>query len=141
MAEVPLREGWFYNPKTPGEKAYLVGSRCRLCGYTSFPEKKVCIQCLRDDTMERMKLGAYGNLETYAVMRVGTVEFSAPYMVGYVRTKEGASVFTPITGCVATDGALEIGEEMELVIEKVKVDGRGNDVIGWKYRPTQVKEG
>ena len=139
MAELLLKEGLFHKPKTPGEKPYLLGSRCRACGYTCFPEKKICIKCLRDDTMEGIKLGQHATLETYAVMRVDTPDFPAPYIIGYVRTEEGALVFTPITGCEPTDDALQIGEEMELVIEEIKEDGQGNTLIGWKYRPVRRK--
>ena len=88
MAELLIKEGLFHSPETPGEKPYLLGSRCRSCGYTCFPEKKICIKCLRDDTMEGIKLGQHATLETYAVMRVGTPDFPPPYIIGYIRTKE-----------------------------------------------------
>ena len=139
MADLPIKDGLFYIPKKSNERPYLVGSRCRICRYTCFPKKEVCIRCCRDDTMDEINLGQYGNLETFAVMQVGTPDFPPPYVIGYVRTREGALVFAPITGCEATDGALQIGEEMELVIEKVKVDGQGNNLIGWKYKPIRKR--
>jgi len=89
--------------------------------------------------MNEIKLGPYATLETYAVLQVGLPDFPAPYIVGNVRTREGALVFTPITGCEITDDALEMGEEMELVIEKIKEDEQGNNIIGWKFRPTGRK--
>jgi uncharacterized OB-fold protein len=135
VPDIPLKEGLFYSPKSPEEKPYLIGSRCRVCGYTDFPEKKVCVRCRRPDTVEKIRLGERAMLETYTVMRVSTPDFSAPYMIGYVRTKEGALIFTHITGCDMADDALTIGEEMELIIEKIKEDSQGNPVIGWKYRP------
>ncbi|MFQ6112189.1 MAG: OB-fold domain-containing protein [Nitrospinota bacterium] len=90
--------------------------------------------------MEEMKLGQYGTLETFAVMQVGLPDFPRPYLIGYVRTKEGALVFTLITGCEARDDALQMGEEMELIIEEIKEDERGNKLLGWKYRPLGKKE-
>jgi uncharacterized OB-fold protein len=89
--------------------------------------------------MEQIKLGHRGTLETFAVMQVGPPDFPPPYIIGYIRTKEGALVFTPITGCEAADDALQIGEEMELVIEKIKEDGEGNSLLGWKYKPARKK--
>lgn len=139
MAEIPIKKGLFYNPEKPGENPYLIGSRCRVCSYICFPEKKVCVQCRRDDTMETKNLGRYGRLDTFTVMRVGTPEFPAPYIIGYVMTDEGALVFTQITGCEANDDALEIGEKMELVIDCIKEDGQGNKLMGWKYRPVRGK--
>jgi len=137
MTDVPLRKGLFHMPKSRGDKPYLLGSRCHICGYTCFPRKEVCIVCRRDDTMEEIKLGQRGTLEAFAVMRVGPPTFPPPYMVGYVRTMEGALVFTPITGCETEEKALEIGEEMELVIDEIRKDAQGNRVIGWKYKPVR----
>lgn len=140
MIELPFKEGLFFTPKSKDEKPYLIGSRCGVCGYTCFPKKEVCVRCCRDTTMEEIKLGQCGILETYAVMQVGMPGFPPPYMIGYVRTNEGALVFTPITGCDAKDGALTIGEEMELVIDTIKEDQQGNRLLGWKYKPTRRKK-
>ena len=85
--------------------------------------------------MAEIKLGPYAILENFAVMRVGSPDFPTPYIVGYVRMKEGVLIFTPITGCEARDDALELGEEMELTIGKIKEDEQGNNMIGWKFRP------
>ena len=53
--------------------------------------------------------------------------------------KEGASVFTLITGCEVRDDALDLGEDMELTLEKVGTDSRGNNLIGWKFKPVKGK--
>jgi len=34
-------------------------------------------------------------------------------------------------------GALETGDEMELVIEKITQDDEGNDIIGYKFKPVE----
>ena len=141
MADLPLKPGLFVQPKSEDEKPYLLGSRCRACGYLSFPKKEVCIVCRKEATMEDVRLGSQGKLETFAVMQVGPPGFKVPYIIGYVRTREGALVFAPITGCEAKDDALWVGEEMELVIEKVKEDGKGNNLIGWKYKPAGKRNG
>ncbi len=139
MSDLPIKRDVFVKPESSAEKPYLLGSRCRKCGYTCFPKKEVCVICREDQTMEDLKMGQSGTLETFAVMQVGPPGFQVPYVIGYVRTREGAIVFAPITGCEAKDDALEMGEEMELVIEKVREDEKGNNLIGWKYRP--VKKG
>lgn len=89
--------------------------------------------------MEDIPLGSTGTLETFAVMQVGPPGFQVPYVIGYVRTREGVLVFTPITGCEPKDEALKIGEAMELVIEKIKEDGKGNSLLGWKYKPVGAR--
>ena len=139
MADIPIKEGLFHIPDGPEDKPYFIGSRCRVCGYTGFPKKVVCVSCRRDDTMEEMKLGPYANLETYTMMMVGPPDFPPPYMIGYVKMKEGPVIFTLLTDCDVENDAPEIGEEMELVIEKVKEDEKGNNLIGWKFRPARRK--
>ena len=137
MTDLPLKEGLFHTPESVGDSPYLIGGRCRICAYTSFPQKGVCVRCRRNDTMEEIKLGPYGTLDTFAVMRVGPPDFPPPYMVGYVRMKEGPLIFTQITGCDTEDDALEMGEEMELVIETIRKDSEGNNLMGWKFRPVR----
>jgi uncharacterized OB-fold protein len=58
-------------------------------------------------------------------------------MVGYVRMKEGPVVFAQITGCEIKDDALELGTEMELIIEKIREDSQGNNVLAWKFKPVK----
>jgi uncharacterized OB-fold protein len=140
MADLPIINGLFHVPQSPDDRPYLIGSRCRICNYKCFPPKKVCIDCMREDTMDEIKIGQYGVLETFAVMRTGMPAFPPPYMIGYVRTYEGVLVFTQIAGCEMRDDALQTGEEMELVIEKIKEDNLGNNLIGWKYRPLRKSE-
>ena len=137
MTDIPIKKGLFHIPESPDDKPYLIGSKCRVCGYTVFPKQQVCVRCLKDGTMEELKLGQQATLETFAVMQVGPPDFPPPYIIGHVKTKEGAKLFTLIAGCEPKDDAMDLGEEMELVIEKVKEDKEGNNVIGWKYRPVR----
>ena len=135
MVDIHLKEGIFHVPESTDDKPYLIGSRCAVCNYTCFPKSQVCVKCRRDDTMEEIELGPYGTLETFAVMQIGLPDFPAPYVIGYVRTQEGALIFTPVTGCEARDDALTLGEEMELVIERIRYDEQRNKVLGWKFKP------
>lgn len=137
MSDIPIVPDSFDVMETPDSKPYLIGARCTICGYVCFPKKVVCVRCRRDDTMERVRLGPFGTLDTFAIMQVAPPGFIAPYIIGYVRLREGPVVFAPLTGCEARDDALEIGEEMELVIEKIKEDEKGNSLMGWKFRPVK----
>lgn len=137
--DLPIKEGLFHIPKSTNEKPYLIGSKCTVCGYTSFPMKEVCVKCVRDDTMEEEKFGPYAILDSYAVIHVAPPGFTAPYIQGYVILEDGPRVFTLISGCEPKDEALQLGEKMELVIEKIREDEDGNNLIGWKFRPTEEK--
>lgn len=138
MAEVPLREGLFHIPgPSPDDHPYLIGTKCRLCGYTAFPPRHVCLKCLREETMEEVKLGPRGTLDSFAVMQVGPPDFRPPYVIGNIKIPEGPLVFALISGCEPRDDALELGQEMELTIECIKKDNQGNDLMAWKFRPAR----
>jgi len=133
-------EGAFHEPASPKEKPYLIGSRCGECGYVAFPPKEVCPICVIDNTMETTSLGSVGKVNSFTIVRQAPPGFTAPYMLGMVLMPDGPEVFTMITGCEIEDDALTIGQEMELVIEKLREDDEGNEVIGWKFKPVADKE-
>ncbi len=85
--------------------------------------------------MREVHLSRRGKLDTFAVVRQAPFGFTAPYIMAYVTLPEGPKIFTTITGCKAEDNALSIGQEMELVIDKIREDDQGNEVIAWKFKP------
>lgn len=137
--DVPIQEGLFHLPESKKEKPYLIGSKCRRCGYTCFPIKQVCVRCLRDDCMEEVQFGPNGFLDSFAVIHIAPPGFSAPYIQGYVKLENGPKIFTLISGCEPNDDALKLGQRMELVIEKIREDENGNNVIGWRFKPEKEK--
>ncbi len=92
--------------------------------------------------MEKIPLSRVGKLFSFTTVRVKPPHFigEVPYLVGVVELPEGERIKTLLTGC--DQSFLEIGMEMELVIEPV---GRlkapmgnieaGTEVLGWKFRP------
>ena len=131
----PIKEGLFYQPTSPDEKPYLVGSRCTVCGYVSFPKRPVCPMCIKEGTMKEVALSTRGKINTFTISRVTSGGFQAPYIQAYVDLPEGSRVFTLITGCEPSEGALEMGTEVEMVIDKICEDEDGNELIGYKFRP------
>ena len=138
MAEkkrVPLKEGLFHEPASPGDRPYLIGTKCAACGYVAFPRAIVCPSCMKEETMQEVQLSRSGRLDTFTVLRQAPSGFTAPYGVGTVTLPEGVKIFTQIAGIEPKDDALKIGQEMELVIEKVREDANGNEIIAWKFKP------
>ena len=135
MADILLKKDWIEPQGENGEGPRLLGATCTKCGYCCFPPKPVCTKCLCEDCMEKTELSRHAVLETFAVMQVGPPDIPLPYIVGYVRTKEGALIFTMITGCEIKEDALHLGQDMELVLETIKQDDQGNNLIGWKFKP------
>jgi uncharacterized OB-fold protein len=134
-----IKENLFHVPESVDEKPYLIGCKCRRCGYTCFPTKQVCVKCLKDDCMEKAKFGPNAVLESFAVINVAPPGFTAPYIQGYVKLQDGPKVFSLISGCEPKDDAIELGQRMELVIEKIREDENGNNLIGWKFKPTRER--
>jgi uncharacterized protein len=134
---VLIKEGWFHVPATTRDKPYLIGSRCGRCGFTTFPKVKSCRSCMGEDTMKDFPLSAEGKLDTFAVSMQGPPGFTTPYIQAYVTLPEGIRIFTMIDTDKPEAENLEIGDKMVLVIGKIKVDAKGNDVVGWKFKPVR----
>ena len=140
--QVPVQEGIFYQPSSPGEKPYLIGSRCRTCGYISFPRLMVCPRCAEKDTMAEVHLSGRGRIDTFSTCFAALPGFPAPTIQGYINLEEGARIWSLITGIEPSDEALKIGTDVELVIEKLRTDAEGNEIISYKFRPVKtIQEG
>jgi uncharacterized OB-fold protein len=136
-------EGLVILPSSPTGKPYLIGSKCRSCGETFFQSGLCCRRCSSED-MEKIPLSRVGKLFSFTTVRVKPPHFigAVPYLVGVVELPEGERIKTLLTGC--EQGELEIGMEMELVIERVgklkapigNIDAE-TEVSGWKFRPVR----
>lgn len=89
--------------------------------------------------MQEIQLGSRGKIDSFSVLHVGAPGFEPPYIIAYVVMPEGAKVLALITGCEPSERSLEIGNEVELVIEKIREDEHGNEVRGYKFRPIAIK--
>ena len=132
---LPILPGIVHEATSSDDRSYLIGSKCRACGRTFFPRRSVCRVCMRDDTMEETALSTRGKIDTFTVIGVAPVGFKAPYIQAYVDLPEGPRIFSLITGVEPSETALRDGEEVELVIDKIREDENGNDLIGYKFRP------
>jgi uncharacterized OB-fold protein len=90
---------------------------------------------MKDGTMEETALSTRGKIDTFTVVHVAPTGFKAPYIQAYVDLPEGPRIFSLIGGCSPSENALKKGAEVELVIERVSEDEKGNDLIGYKFRP------
>lgn len=96
--------------------------------------------------MEEVGLSRIGRLYAFTTIRVKPPHFigEVPYLTGVVELPEGERIKTLLTEC--EQDSLEIGMEMELVVEsvgktsepigKIKV---GTEVLGWRFRPLRKK--
>jgi len=133
--QVPVREGYFHQATSPSDESYLIGSKCNICGYVSFPRRLVCPACLKENAMEETRLSSRGKIYSYSVLHISLPGFKAPYIIARTELPEGPRVTSPVTGYEPVEGALDIGTDVELVIGKISEDKEGNDIIGYMFRP------
>ena len=133
---VPLREGLFRIPANPGEKPALIGSRCPRCGEHFFPKRAICLACGQVG-LEEVYLTGPGKIWTFTIARMtppGSL-IEAPYVVAQVELPERVIVQSVLSACDVD--SVRVDMPVELVLEKVKEDEEGNDVVAFKFRLMQ----
>jgi len=133
---VPLREGLFRIPTSPGEKPALIASRCPRCGEHFFPKRAICLACGQVG-LEEAYLTGPGKIWTFTIARMtppGSL-IEAPYVVAQVELPERVIVQSVLSDCDVD--SVRVDMPVELVLEKVKEDEEGNDVVAFKFRLMQ----
>jgi uncharacterized OB-fold protein len=142
---VPAIEGWF----TLGEQEApaLLGSRCTACGTYAFPaEAQFCRNpdCVSQE-FETVELSRRGRIWSYTDARYKppppyvAAEPYVPFCLAAVElAAEKLVVMGQVTDGVTVDD-LKVGDEVELVIDTLYVDG-DSDVLVWKWRPVSTKQ-
>jgi uncharacterized OB-fold protein len=137
-SQIPIRGAHLRLPEEPGTDATLEGSRCPECADTFYPPRHICLNCYHEG-LERIPLSRSGNVETFTIARLalpGSL-VSAPYIIVQVKLPEGVVVPSVMTD--VDPESVHIGMPVELVVEKSSTDKDGNDVMTFKFRPTEEK--
>ena len=141
----PAITGWF---TTDGDGPALVGSRCQECGTYAFPKETFSCRNPRcgATTLEEVPLSRSGRLWSYTDNRyappapyVASDPFE-PYAIAAVELeREKMVVLGQVARGVGVD-RLEVGQEMELVVETLFEDDAAAHTI-WKWRPASGASG
>ena len=114
---------------------FLVGTKCSQCGAAFFPPRYICTYCLTDEGVQKARLGNKGTLYSYTVINVASKEFNPPYAFGFVILEpEKIRIPSVLTG-FDLEQELKSGTKMEMVIEKLRNDEQGNEIVSYKFRP------
>ena len=132
---IPVEEGLFVEADTSDGKPYLLGNKCKKCGLTAFQKTPVCPTCQVPGTMEDTKFEGKGTLDSFSIVQAALPGFAMPSIQAYVNLENGPKIWTLITGCEPTEDSLKLGMEMEMVIDKVRVDEEGNELISYQFKP------
>jgi len=131
-------DGAWTTPSSAKEKPQLIGSECPHCGEIYFPKKakKICVHCQKEGLRE-IKLSRQGEINTFTtIMQQPGGNYyhgPVPYVVGIIELPEKVYIQTIIKTDHPDD--LVVGQEVELVIEKIWEDTTGSELIGFKFQP------
>jgi uncharacterized OB-fold protein len=134
---IPIEPGYFTIPEDADQAPRLLGSRCRSCGERFFPRRVVCARCLEKNT-EEVTLGPRGTLYTWTYVHFplfGARRAGAGgYAVGQIDLPEGPRVQSVLSGGPED---FRIGMEMELDLETLRENKGGEEVVIFRFRPSQ----
>ena len=128
-----IDDAWFHDF---GQGLSLTGGRCPACGQTYFPTKQVCPSCFNAE-QRKVPLSGKGKLHTYTRSHMGPAGIQTPFTIGFIELPEGIKLFSLLTQCDPWDEVLSVGMEMEMVIETIREDEEGNEIVGYKFRPSR----
>ena len=140
VEQVPIGPNLF---TWPTHKPSLIGSRCQCCGEYFFPVQRGCANC-SSTSMGEVELGDRGVLWTWTIQGFipktpynseETPETFTPFGVGYVEMPCGVKVEARLKG--SQPDQFHIGMPMQLVIEKLRTDDNGNDVMVFAFQAAE----
>lgn len=136
----PAIAGWF----TTGAEPALVGSRCTTCATVYFPRTAgFCRNPLcQGESFDEVELSRRGRIWSYTDAQyqppppyLPRTEPYQPFALAAVELPEGLVVLGQVAeGYVVAD--LEVGAEVELVVETLYTDESGDRTI-WRWRPVR----
>jgi len=131
--QMSINEKLFKLP-VPGEEPHLIGAKCKNCGEVFFPERTRCTNCFSEQTGQ-VALSKKGKIYTYTVVHHATPGYTGPipYAVGGVELPEGIVILSPLTQFNFQE--LRIGMEVELTIEKLYENEKGEEIFSYKFGP------
>lgn len=142
--QVPIAEGLF---TWPDDRPRLLASRCLDCGNHMFPQQAGCSRCSGSST-EPVELGRRGTLWTWTVQAFppkappfagsDDPEVFEPFGVGYLDIDGKLLVESRLS--LADPADLEIGMELELIIEPLYVNDSGEEVVTFGFGPVGSSE-
>lgn len=125
---IPFEEGKDYFSL----EGKLFGSKCKKCGDYGFPPRKICKKCLSEE-VEKVELSGRGVIHSSAVVVNAPLGFEGPYGIAYIDLEEGPRLFAQLAS--SNPEEIKPGTEVEMVIGPLRIDEKGNEVIGYKFKP------
>ena len=125
----------------PSDDPRLIAARCEDCSTVTFPRSaELHRPNCRGERVSTIELSGTGTLVSYTIQRfpppypyISDPDAFEPYGIGTVELPDGIQVPGQITGIDIED--IEVGLEVDVVIETLYVDEDGNEALTWKWAP------
>jgi uncharacterized OB-fold protein len=135
--KIPVRSGLWDDSSDSGGSPRLIASQCADCGELFFPKKDngICTFC-QSKNMAEIRLSKRGTIYSFTVVMLRPPVYykgEVPYAMGFVELPEGIRIQTLFTEWEQT--GLEVGREVEMVIETLHVDEDGLEFLTYKFKP------
>ena len=136
---LPAIDGWF----TTDDEPALLGNRCTTCGTVFFPKASFFCRnpACAGEEFEETKLSRFGRIWSFTDAQyqppppyIPRSEDFKPFAIAAVELADEQMV---VLGQVAdgyTVDDLQVGQQVELVVEELFSDADGEHVV-WKWRP------
>jgi hypothetical protein len=111
----------------------LLGSRCRVCGETSFPERAYCPRC-RSEDLEPARIHGPATLMSWTVVHQAPPAFTTPLAVGYAAFPSDVVVLGPID---APRERLVTGLRLRVVEGRTSVSSDGTPLVSYRFAPDE----
>ena len=132
---IPVQEGLFEYPPANGRKPALHASQCKNCGKRFFPKRVLCPNCFQKGELMEIMLNRRGIIYVSTVVHIPSpVGIKAPYAYGYVDIPaDDIRVFALFAG--DDPDSFTPGREVELMLEPIGINEKGQQIIGYKFKP------
>lgn len=130
----PVQEGLFDFPPAKGRHPALLANTCRNCGKCFFPKRTICPYCFEQGQLEDIVLDRKGVIYAVTVVHISSPSgIEAPYAYGYVNIPVN-KIRIPALFTGDHPSAFHSGMEVELVLETIRTNSRGQQIIGYKFK-------
>ena len=125
-----VEERLFEYPLAESQTPALLANRCTNCRKTFFPKRSLCPYCFEKGEMKEIRLDRRGVIYACTVVhRNSPSGIVAPYAYGYVDIPANkVRIFGLFVG--SDPSSFTPGQAVELVVDPIKVDHQGKQIIG-----------
>ena len=114
---------------------HLKGTLCRVCDRKYFPARKNCPTCLKEDTIESVRLSDYGTLYSFVNCGIAPPGYALPHVQCYIDLDDGGPRIFSLISDYGDAKRLTVGMRMVLSVGLHQKDSDGTVVAEYSFKP------